>query len=251
MKTPSSLPSLVERKQYDDKRAHQIAEGVWWVGYRPAGHHSSHNPVLLIDGGEAVLINPGSRADDHHRRVKEKVVSLIEPKKIRHIVILHESPDWCASLPLFEKLAGRDVKLYAPPAAVQAIAFYGCKSSVITLNEGEGIILGSGRTLDYFDLPGLHPAGYGFLHDPKTGTIFSGNILGYPAGEWNLYAPSDGWESLTPCETKPTWSKKAHLRALNKIERLSPERLCPQDGPIFEDDIDKYIEAARKSDTGR
>jgi hypothetical protein len=71
MDIASTLPSLVERKKYDDKQAHCVAEGVWWVGYRPTRGNSSHNPYLLIDSSEGVLINPGSRADDHliHRRV--------------------------------------------------------------------------------------------------------------------------------------------------------------------------------------
>ena len=44
-------------------------------------------------------------------------------------------------------------------------------------------------------------------------------------------------------------SKKALLHALNQIERLAPERICPHQGPIIDDDIDRYIEAIRRPQT--
>jgi len=250
MDTSSVSPSLVERKKYNDKQAHCIAEGIWWIGFRLARGNHSHNPYLLVDASESVLINPGSRADDHFRLVKDKIASLIDPRQIQHIVILHHHPDWCASLPLFEKLVDRNVKIYAPSAIAESIGYYGCKNPIIVLDEGDSIIMRSGRSIDYFDIPNLHGAGLGFLHDSRTGTVFSGNLFGYPDTEWNLYAPAEGWESLIPVDPEPPWSKKAHLCGLNKIERLSPERICPQCGPIIEDDIDKYVDAARNMDVG-
>jgi len=250
MKTPSVQPSLVERKIYDHKQAHQIARGIWWVGYIDTNVQCSHNPFLLIDGEEAVLINPGSRADEHFKTVRDKVAALIDPKQIQHIVILHHDPDRCASLPLFEKLADRNVRVYAPTGVVKSIAYYGCKNPVIGLDEGDGIILRSGRTLDYADTPGLPIAGSGLLYDSITSTVFAGNVFGELTGDWNLFAENRGWETMTPPKSTAT-SKKAHLLALNKIEKLSPERVCPHCGPIIEDEVEKYISAAREIETGK
>jgi flavorubredoxin len=241
----------VERKKYDDRQAHCIGGGIWWIGVRLPHSDNSHNPYLLIDGSEAVLINPGSRADGHFRRVKDKITSLIDPRQIQHVVLLHHHPDWCASLPLVETLVGRNVKIYAPSGVADSIGYYGCKSPIIVLDEGDSVILRSGRSIDYYETPDLHNAGLGFLYDSKTGTILSGNMFGYPDVEWNLYAPAEGWKSLVPGAIEPPWSKKAHLRALNKVERLSPERICPQCGLIIEDDINKYLDAARQMNIGQ
>ncbi len=251
MDKPSTPSSLVERKIYDKKQAHQIARGIWWVGYIDANAQCSHNPFLLIDGDEAVLINPGSRADEHFRVVRDKVSSLINPKQIQHIVILHHDPDRCASLPLFEKLADRNVRVYAPTRVARSIAYYGCKNPVIGLDEGDSVILRSGRVLDYSETPGLPDAGTGLLHDPATSTVFAGNVFGRLTSEWNLFANPRGWESMVPIESQTSGSKKAHLLALNKIETLSPDRVCPHCGPIIEDDVEKYIIAAREMDTGK
>lgn len=251
MKTPSPPPSLVERKRYDDKIAHHIAEGIWWVGFVDSDIDGSHNPYAVVDTDEAILINPGSRAEEHYRVVREKLRSIIDTRFLEHIVVLHSDPTWSASLPLFEKLAHRNVRIYAPSGAVKAIACYGCKHPIIGLEEGDSIILRSGRTIDYHAITNLPTAGLGFLHDARSGTIFCGSVFGYLPGDWNLYAPANGWEAMIACETPATGSKKAHLSALNKIERLSPERICPQCGPILEDDIDKYLATARKMDIGK
>jgi flavorubredoxin len=249
MDMPSVPTTLVERKKYDGNQAHQMTEGIWWVGYVDPSIDSSHNPFLLIDGDEAVLINPGSRADEHWRTVRDKVTSLIDPKHIQHIVIMHHDPDRCASLPLFEKLADRNVRIYAPSTAAKSITYYGCKNPVVGLDEGDSIILRSGRTLDYYDTPGLPGACLGLLHDSKTATVFLGNLFGCLNEDWNLFAGPRGWETLLPFKASEVGSKKAHLQALNKVERLSPDLICPQCGQIIEDDIDRYIAAARDLDT--
>ena len=243
--------SLVERKKYDDKSAHQIAEGIWWVGFLDAESGDSHNPYLLVDQDEAVLVNPGSRAEKHHRIVSDKVSSIIDLSRIQHIVVLHHDPDRCAAITLFEKAAHRDVRIYAPSRVTNSIRHYGCKHPVVGLDDGDSIILKSGRAIDYYSTPGLPSIGSGFLHDAKTRTIFSGNIFGNLPGEWNLFAPANAWESPAPVNADAQDSKKALMRAFNKIERLSPDRLCLQLGPIIEDDIDSYIAAARKTDTDK
>ena len=250
METPSVPVSLVERKKYDEKTAHRIADGIWWVGFVDTDSRTSHNPFLVVDGTEAVLINPGPRASDRYRLVRDKVASVVSPKQIMHLVSLHYDPERCASLPLFEKIADRNVRLYAPSAIATSTTCYGCKHPVIGLDNGDSIIFRSGRSLEYHDTPGLPTTGTGFLFDGKTKTVFCGNIFGRLQGDWTLYAGQGQWTGLAPCESPTFGSKKAHLLALNKIERLLPERICPQCGPVIEDDIEAYLAAARKMDTG-
>jgi len=251
MDMPPIPSSLVERRQYDPRQSHQIASGIWWVGYLDDHCGTSHNPFLLMDGNEAILINPGSRVDKHFRTVRNKVKSLIDPSLVQHIVILHHDPDRCGSLPAFEKLAYRHVRIYAPTAAVPRITHYGCKNQVIGLEDGDSIIMKSGRSLDFYATPNLPQAGMGILHDSGTSTVFSGNILGEFSGEWNLFAPTCGWRAINRPGDDTISSRKAHLQALNKMERLAAERICMQCGPIIEDDVDQYIAAARELDGGR
>ncbi|MFH1699366.1 MAG: hypothetical protein ABIE07_02165 [Candidatus Zixiibacteriota bacterium] len=238
--------ALVERKKFDDEKAHAVAPDIWWVGNFDKAANRSYNPYLLIDGKEGVLINPGSRADKSHEIIKRKVTSVIDPRLIQHIVLLHNDATRCAATPLFESITDANVRVYAPSQSIDLIRHYGCKHPLIGLDGGDSVILKSGRSLTYHETPNLDCAGSGFLHDAQSGTIFSGNLFSIPGNEWNLYAQSESWEGITPAPSQGLCSKKAFHKALNKIERLSPERICPHQGPILEENIDKYIAFARE-----
>jgi flavorubredoxin len=242
---------LVERKKYDDKLAHEITSGIWWIGYVDPEEQTSHNPYLIIDGGEGALINPGSRADDLHRITKDKSQALCSPDRLAHIIVLHNEPQRCAALPLFARTAGRNIRIYAPKRIAKSLKHLGERHPIIALDDGDGIILKSGRTLQYFDTPHLPCIGSGFLFDAATRTIFSGNFFECLCGQWNLFAPPNGWETPLAIDDDAKVSKKAFLHALNKIERLSPERICPHYGPIIEEEIDKYLAAVRDRATDR
>ncbi|MDD4050899.1 MAG: hypothetical protein PHR28_03220 [candidate division Zixibacteria bacterium] len=246
METAQTPISLVERKKYETEKPHPVAPGIWWVGCIDETSGQSQNPYLLMDDDEAVLINPGSCARQHHQLVCGKVDSLIPPERIHYIVVHHNDPQRCAALPQAEKRAGRTVRIYAPTAAVESVRHYGCTSPIVPLDNGDSIILKSGRTIDFYATPDLPMIGSGFFYDGRTKTIFSGNLFGFIPGDWNLFAPPLSWQSLIPPVSGAAASKKALLCALNKIERLAPERICPQQGPIIDDDIDRYIEAIRK-----
>ena len=241
----SATISLVERKKFDDRQAHAVAGDVWWVGYKDASESCSHNPYLIIDGHEAMLINPGTRSDRHHQIILNKISALIAPSAIEHIVLLDHDPERCASLPLFEKMADRNVRVYAPAAVACSIKHYGCHHPVIALDAGDSIIMKSGRTITFYDTPKMTFAGSGMLHDQKSGTLFTGNIFNCPTDEWDLYAAATGWDDIKLYSRGCHGSGKAFHQTLNKIERLSPQRLCPHRGPIIEENIDKFIKSAR------
>ncbi len=249
MDTPGNTFSLVERKKYDEKMAHQIAMGIWWVGYIDSERLTSHNPWLIADKHDAVLLNPGSRSDKYFRVVSGKVSSIIDPRLIQHIVVLHNDPDRCASLPLFEKIVQRDVKIYAPARVAASIKHYGCKHPIISLDDGDSIILKSGRAIDYYAAEDFPPAGSGLLYDKQTATVFCGNLFGNFNEEWNLFASAPGSQFPAVRESGVNCSKKALMQILNKIERLSPDRICMHYGPVIEEDIDGYLKTARNIDT--
>lgn len=246
METTSGSFSLVERKKYDDKTAHQLAQGIWWVGYLDPDRQTSHNPFLVQDKDEAILINPGSRSEKLYQAVSRKVNSVIKSKAIQHIIVLHNDPDRCAALPLFEKIVHRDVRVYAPSNVARSIKHYGCKHPIIRLDGGDSIILKSGRTLDYYVIEKLPAIGTGLLHDKQTNTVFCGNIFGHINEAWNLFAPAGGWRQIDHNDPDVQCSRKALMQALNKLEKLAPERICMHHGPIIEDDIEGYIAAARE-----
>jgi len=52
---------MTSDRKYD--RPIQLAEGIYWVGFRDEKSNLTCNPYLIVQGDEAVLIDSGSRTD--------------------------------------------------------------------------------------------------------------------------------------------------------------------------------------------
>jgi two-component system cell cycle response regulator len=244
----AKIPTLVERRKYDTKLPQQIAPNLWWVGYADTANGFLQNPYLLLDNEEAVLINPGSRADGHHRIILDKIRSVIDLKKITHLIVQGSAPDLCASMPLFEKAVGKEAQIYAPRAAFDQIRYFGSKREPIPLDDGDSIIFNSRRTLDFYFPATTDKTGANLIFDRTTRTLFSGNLLCTCNGDGELFAGRFDQNTFSGCDRTCYQSKRELWQTLNKIEMLAPDRICPQHGPIFEEDLDKYLAAARSSE---
>lgn len=85
-----------------DFKSNQIAEGIFWVGSSEIQSDLRCNPYLLLDSDEAVLFEPGSVLDFEY--VLDNIKKIVPLEKIKYIVLGHQDPDLCSSIPLFEKL---------------------------------------------------------------------------------------------------------------------------------------------------
>ena len=103
----------------------KIAEGIYWVGGNEQDGGLHCNPYLIIDGEEAVLIDPGSVLDFDY--VFENVCSLVPLESIKYVILHHQDPDFCASVPLFEK-KGANFKIVTH-WRTQALVKYYCQMS--------------------------------------------------------------------------------------------------------------------------
>jgi flavorubredoxin len=54
------------------------------------------NVYLIVDGGQAILIDPGDR--HHFGAVRERVAQILPPEKVTGIVVCHQDPDCAASI---------------------------------------------------------------------------------------------------------------------------------------------------------
>jgi len=235
---------------YDETKAHQITEGIFWVGFADRKAGFSNNPYILDDGEDVILFDPGSRAPEHFSVVREKVCSVVDPKRINNIIVHHQDPDLCAAIPLFEEIASQDVKVIAPGRAAIFLRYYGTESEVVPVEDGETLTLKSGRVLTFVHTPYVHFAGSMVTYDAKTKTVFSSDIFGALSIDWNLYANEYYLEAFKAFTEPYLGSKEALDSALDKLETIEIERICPQHGSIINRDIDKYIKAARGLEVG-
>jgi flavorubredoxin len=168
------------------------------------------------------------------------------------MIVNHQDPDLCASLPLFAEEIGHDVKVIAQLRTSLFLPYYDVTSEIIPVEDGDTLTLSSGRTLTFVTTPYVHFAGSMVVYDEKTKTLFSSDIFGAFSINWTLYADeSEYYIEAFKAFTEPyIGCKKPLLSALEKTSKVPIERICPQHGSIIDKDIDKYLEAARNLEVG-
>ena len=89
---------MTEDKKYD--RPIQVADDIYWVGFRDKKTKLACNPYLVVQDDKAVLIDSGSRTD--FAVVMMKILQAgIDPQQIVGLIYQHYDPDLCGSMSNF------------------------------------------------------------------------------------------------------------------------------------------------------
>ena len=201
----------------------EIASGVFWVGAAHQAAPLNCNPYLLVDGNEAVLIDPGSPLD--FPEVLKNVQSLIALSQIKYIVLQHQDPDFCAATPLFEQ-AGFVGQLATHWRAAHLIKYYGVTSSFYLVNEHNWeLAFGNDRKIMFVPTPYLHFPGAIASYDPSSRVLFSSDLFGAFADNCPLFA--DEWPGQNYQEAMQSFHE--HYMPSNAILRPVMENLAQFD----------------------
>lgn len=170
----------------------KISDDVYWVGFYDTESNLHCNPYLVIDNGEAVLIDSGSRP--HFPTVLMKILQTgTSPNQIKALIYHHYDPDLCGNIPSFEDIIGADnLQLISAKENMSYIRHYSVSFPLITLEElGFRYSFTSGRTLEFIMTPYAHCAGSFITYDTKTRILFTSDLIGSYSKEWDLYLSLD------------------------------------------------------------
>lgn len=226
----------------------EIAEGIFWVGYHEPDQGLQCNPYLLIDGQEAILFEPGGVL--HFPVVKEKVLSLVKPEQISTIIVSHQDPDLCASIPLFEKLLPK-VKVVTHSRASVLSRHYGIQSEFYHVDQNNWELeLESGRKLEFHFTPYLHFPGAFVTFDPQSGVLFSGDLFGAFSFDWQLFANEDYPEAVKAFHENYMPAHTILEEAMKRLEELPIRTIAPQHGSVIRENVPAYLKLLRELDCG-
>ncbi len=247
--------------KYDD--AVRIDEDIYWIGWYKEEAPLRSNSYLIKDesnsGTEVILIDPGSATD--FPIVLRKITQVCDLKDIKYIILHHQDPDICASVPKLEEILinlGCKLKIITHSRAWFLIPFYGIKSEYYLIDfKGWKLELNSGRILRFIFTPYLHFPGAFVTYDTKTRTLFSSDLFGAITYEFKLY--EDKWyEEAMKAFHEHYMSHEEHLRiAMEKLEKIHKKygikRICPQHGSIIEgeDKVSRYINILKNITCGK
>jgi len=213
-----------------------VTRDSYWIGFFEDTSKLHCNPYLLLDDEEAVFFDPGSIPD--FPVIMRKVIDLTNPNMISTIVASHQDPDVSGNLAVVEDVIAReDLKIVAHLNTCRLIQHQDLKSELFRVTDDTASLeLASGRKLEFIPVPFLHSPGAIVTYDPKTKTLFSGDLFGGLIADWDLFAEGENLEGIKvfhqtymPCN--------AILRpAMERFEAMEIHRILPQHGSVLEGD---------------
>lgn len=226
----------------------EIKDGIYWVGGAQQDENLHCNPYLLIEGEEGVLFDPGSVLDFEY--VYENVTNLIPLEKLKYIVLHHQDPDICASLPLFEAKGG-NFKIVTHWRTQTLVKYYGIRSDYYIVNEHDfKLTLVTGRVLDFIQTPYLHFPGAIATYDATSKVLFSSDLFGAISKEWTLFAPADYIEKMKAFHEHYMPSNDILRPVMEVFLAMDIAMIAPQHGSVINSDVKKYIRVLRDLECG-
>jgi len=225
-------------KAINYKESVVIAPNIYWVGMYLENDPFQCHPYFIDNGDESILIDPGSMLE--FDETIRKVRSLCDLKSIKYIILHHQDPDLCAAVPEIEKLINRDDLLIVTHSRMSVlIKHYLIKSDYYEIDKNNNTLVTlNGFKLDFHTTPYCHSPGAFVSYEPKTKTLFSGDIFGGLEESWEFYADETYFDKAKQFHQEYMPSKDIFNYALKKIESLDINLIAPQHGSIIEK---KYI----------
>lgn len=214
---------------------HDGPHQVYWVGSQEDSPFRC-NAYLIVDGAHRVLIDPGSQAY-HFAQVKERVSQIVPPDSITHIIVHHQDPDLCDSLPAWFEL-NPDAVLITTPRCRVLLPYYGLPTTVkwmdVSPSDSSFLEL-EGGGLAFITSPFLHFPEAMVTFDEATGFLFSSDIGAAIEEDWHLVAPDweKHWKAMVPFHVFYMASNRALRGFVNKIEPFPIKAILPQHGSIL------------------
>lgn len=170
--------------------------------------------------------------------MRARVGKVIPPGSVTHIVLHHQDPDLCVSLPSWI-LENPDVILVTTPRARVLLPHYGFSPDVSWLDvsptDATFLPLAGDAELVFLTAPFLHVPEACVTYDARSGFLFSGDIGAAVENDWQLVAPDwdAHWRAMLPFHMFYMASNHALRGFIDKVEPFPITAILPQHGSVL------------------
>ena len=235
----------------DYTQAIEIAPKTYWIGSYLENDPFQCHPYLIENGDESVLIDPGSMLEFESLIAKTRTVT--ELSNIKYIILHHQDPDLCAAVPEIEKLINRDDLLIVTHSRMTVlIKHYLTTSDYYEVDKNNlQLATKNGLNLKFLTTPYCHSPGAFVSYEPRSKTLFSGDIFGGLEESWEFYATEDYFDQAKAFHASYMPGKDIFNYTLRKIEQLDINLIAPQHGSIIKNKfIPQLIEDMKNLNCG-
>lgn len=146
---------------------------IYWLGM-PDNDAFRCNSFLVVDGEEALLIDPGSIL--HFDYMLQRVRTICSPANLKGMVLCHQDPDVASSMPAWLK-AFPEMLVISSGRTNVLLPHYGASDYAFhDIVPQPFYTFSSGARLQFTEAPFLHFPGAFTTFDHETGVLFSGDI---------------------------------------------------------------------------
>ncbi len=215
---------------YDDGE-----HAVYWVGSQEDSPFRC-NAYLIVNGDLRLLFDPGS-SFHHFAQVRERVAAIIPPESVTHIVLHHQDPDLCDSLPDWIAI-NPDVTLVTTPRARVLLPYYGFSPDVSWLDvspNDTSYLDVAGGSIGFLTAPFLHFPEAMVTFDSRSGFLLTGDVCAAIEKDWRLVIDDfeAHWKAMVPFHVFYMASNRALRGFIDKVRPFPITALVPQHGSII------------------
>lgn len=217
----------------DPNDVRDMGDGIYWVGVDTQDAFRC-NPYLIVDGDEAVLIDPGGLLTA--KAVIARVAGIIELSKIRYIIGHHQDPDVISAVNCLRQLVHPQCAVVCHSRMSVLIRHFGSGFSFVEVDKTQWqLTFGRGRRLTFAHTPYLHSPGAIVTYDARSQTVFTSDLFGGVTEQWKFDAGPDYLERIMAFHIDYMPSVDILATGIDNIKQLGPiRRIAPQHGSVIE-----------------
>jgi len=177
----------------------------------------------------------------------EAVRRVIDPAKLRYIVVPHHEGDESGALNHFLAQAPQAEAVGSPVGVRTNLGDFAIREPIF-MTEDKALDLGRHR-LRFIITPYVHTWDSMLAFDETTGTLFTSDVFIQPGPGPAVTEQDRTEEMLATYRMVGIFPSRAHLdAALDKIEALNPRVLACHHGSVIGGKVEPYLRALREND---
>lgn len=223
-------------------------EGHRWVVFgrdddKPGGIIDT-NQYMVIDGGRAVLLDPGGI--ETFSTMLAAALRHARPEQLTDLFASHQDPDIISSLGLWDRTIPH-ARLHAPWLWESFIRHFGCENiRYMPIEDAGGTLQLENVELQFIPAHYLHASGNYHVYDARAKILMSGDVgaaLEPPGAPMFVDDFASHTQFMRTFHRRWMPSNRAKLDWIRRVRELDIEMMCPQHGRIFRGaDVGRFLD---------
>lgn len=224
----------------------EIAPDIFRISVYPPGSPVSFGCFLIRDD-EPSMIETGLQG--MYDLVQGAVRRLIDPAKLRYLVIPHFEMDECGSLNRFLAIAPQAEPICSPVGGLVTLTDFSERPPRV-LGQGETLSLGR-KQLQVVLAPWVHYWDSMLVYDATDQLLFTSDLFMQPGNREPTTSEDRSAEIIDFCRFSGLLPSQRHLeKVLDRIEPLAVTTLVCHHGSVLTGDPHRYYRALREHTVG-